>query len=120
MDARLDSSVGVGDLHRPRNGGLVRLVVPTWSGIVKCTISVHAWSACSVCVPISIGERGTDWWVVVIGGVVLGLSSIGGREGFIVLIVVRWWPGRQGEGWVLWTIYFLACSPFLEGEAKCC
>jgi len=124
MDARPDSSVGVGDLHRPRNGGLVRLVVPTRSGVVKGTISVHAWSACSACVPIVIGEGGSDGWAVVIRGVVLGLSSVGGREGLIVLIIVRiivrWNLDRSSEGQVLWTIYLLACTPFLEGEANCC
>jgi hypothetical protein len=120
VDARLDSSIGVGDLHRPRNGGLVRLVVPTRSGVIKCTISVHAWSASSACVPIVIDEGGSNGWAVVIGGVVFGLSSVGGREGLIIVFVMRCCLGRSDEGWVLWTIYLLACAPFLEGEANCC
>ena len=88
MDTRPDSSVGIGDLHRLRNGGLIRLVVPTRSGVIKCTVCVHAWSTRSACVPIVIGEGGGDGWAVIIRGVVLGLSS-GGREGLIILIVVR-------------------------------
>jgi len=78
MDARPDSSVGIGNLHRPRNGGLIRLVVPTRSGVIECTVSVHAWSTPSACVPIIIGEGGADGWAVIIRGVVLGLLSVGG------------------------------------------
>lgn len=120
MDVRPDSSVGIGDLHRPRNGGLVRLVVPTRSGVIKCTICVHAWSTSSACVPIVIGEGGSDRWAAVIRVVVFGLSAVGGREGLIVILVVRWCLGRPDKGRVLWTIYLLACAPFLEGEANCC
>lgn len=120
MEVRLDSSIGIGDLHRPRNGGLVRLVVPTRSGVIKCTIRVHAWSTSSACVPIAIGKGGSDGWAAVIRGIVFGLSAMGGREGLIVLLVVRWCFGRSDEGWILWTIYLLACAPFLEGEANCC
>lgn len=78
MDARPDSSVGIGDLHRPRNGGLIRLVVPTRSGVIKCTVRVHAWSTGSACVPIMIGEGGSDGRAVIIRGVILGWSSVGG------------------------------------------
>ena len=117
MDTRPDSSVGIGDLHRPRNGGLIRLVVPTRSGVIKGTICVHAWSTGSACVPIVIGKGGGDWWAIIIRGIILGLSS-GGRERLIVLIVLR--LARQGEGRVLWTVYPLACAVFLEGEANCC